>query len=70
MNINQIILQDYQTESAVVLGIIILIATVYVYVTDIRRERDIRKWEEYKYKVALRERGLDTLGNREKEQGS
>jgi len=70
MNINQIILHDYQTESAVVLGIIILIATVYVYVSDLRRERDDRDWEEYRRKAYLRDRGIESLCSRKKEQGS
>jgi septation ring formation regulator EzrA len=70
MTINQIILHDYQTESAIVLAIVVILLTVYVYVSDIRRERDIRIWEEYKRKRSLEARGLDKLINREKEQGS
>jgi hypothetical protein len=69
MTINQTILHDYQTESAIVLAIVVILLTVYVYVSDIRRERDIRIWEEYKHRRSLEARGLDKLINREKEQG-
>jgi len=70
MTINQIILHDYQTESAIVLATVVILLTVYVYVSDIRRERDIRIWEEYKRRRSLEARGLDKIINREKEQGS
>ena len=58
MTINQLLTQDIQTSTSIIVAAVILFSCYIIYSNDERKQKDIEAWEEYRTKRALEIRGL------------